>query len=147
MQLKFISQVWKYVNDTFNLLLTSHLDSRLMVFNKFNSCFTLFINLEMWKPFVHLFWKILFIFMFKGVEKSLVYQKIISVSTCHEYITKVLVYQWHMVKFFCYNWKMSKCTSSFKFSYVRFISQVWNYVYDTFNVLLTSHLDNRLMFF
>ncbi len=36
--------------------------------------------------------------------------------------------------------KMSKCILSVKFSYVRFISQVWKYVYNTFNVLFTSHL-------
>jgi hypothetical protein len=51
--LKFISQVWKYVYDTLNVLFTSNLDSRLMVFNKINNCFTLFINLEMWQPLVH----------------------------------------------------------------------------------------------
>jgi hypothetical protein len=34
-----------------------------------------------------------------------------------------------------------------KFSYVKFISQVWKYVYDTFNVLSTSHFDSRLLIF
>jgi hypothetical protein len=36
--------------------------------------------------------------------------------------------------------EMSKCILSVKFSYVRFISQLWKYVYNTFNVLFTSHL-------
>jgi hypothetical protein len=36
---------------------------------------------------------------------------------------------------------------SVKISYVSFISQVWKYVYDTFNVLLTSHVDSRLWVF
>jgi len=56
---------------------------QLMVLNKINIFFTLFINLEMWQPFVHLFLKILVLFMFRGVEKVLMYQKIINVSTHH----------------------------------------------------------------
>jgi len=52
---KVYSQVRKYVYNTFNVLFTSQLDSRLMVFNEINIFFTLLINLEMWQPFVHLF--------------------------------------------------------------------------------------------
>jgi hypothetical protein len=78
-----IFQVWKYVNNTFNVLSKSHLASRLMGFNEINNYFTLLINLEMWQPFVHLFFKILTRFTFRGVEKVLVYQKIINVSTHH----------------------------------------------------------------
>jgi hypothetical protein len=47
-----------------------------MIFNESNSRFTLLINLEMWQPFVHLFFKKFTLFMFKGVEKVLVYQNI-----------------------------------------------------------------------
>jgi hypothetical protein len=54
-----------------------------MVFNEINICFTLLINLEMWQSFVHLFLEFLALFMFRGVEKVLVYQKIIIVSTHH----------------------------------------------------------------
>jgi hypothetical protein len=54
-----------------------------MGFNEINNYFTLLINLEMWQPFVHLFFKILTRFTFRGVEKVLVYQKIINVSTHH----------------------------------------------------------------
>jgi len=52
---KVYCQVRKYVYNTFNVLFTSQLDSRLMVFNEINIFFTLLINLEMWQPFVHLF--------------------------------------------------------------------------------------------
>jgi hypothetical protein len=38
---KFIFQVLKYVYDTLNVLFTSHLDSRLMVFDKTNNFFYL----------------------------------------------------------------------------------------------------------
>jgi len=31
-----------------------------------------------------------------------------------------------------------------KILHVRFISQVWKYICDTFNALLTSHLDSKL---
>ncbi len=56
------------------------------------------------------------------------------------------MYQWHMVNNNSL-WSKNdyKCILSVKFSCVKFISQVWKYVYDTLNVLLTSHLDNRLM--
>jgi len=54
-----------------------------MVFNEINICFTLVINLEMWQSLVHLFLKILILFMFRRVEKVLMYQMIISVSTHH----------------------------------------------------------------
>jgi hypothetical protein len=56
-----------------------------MVFNKINNSFTLLINLEMWQPLVHLFLKIVVLFMFRGVEKFLVYQR----SLVYEHITKV----------------------------------------------------------
>jgi hypothetical protein len=54
------------------------------------------------------------------------------------------MYQWHMVNNNKLSLKKNKCILSVKFSYVRFISQEWKYVYDTLNVLLTSHLDSRL---
>ncbi len=40
-----------------------------------------------------------------------------------------------------------KCILGVKFSYVRFISQEWKYVYNTLNVLFTSHFESRLMVF
>jgi len=40
--------------------------------------------------------------------------------------------------------KKGNCILNVKFSYVRFILQVWKYVYDTFNLLFTSHLNSRL---
>jgi hypothetical protein len=57
-----------------------------MFFNEINICFTLLINLEMWQSFVHLFFKNLAFLMFKGVEKVLVSQKIISVSAHHYFL-------------------------------------------------------------
>ncbi len=65
------------------MLPTSHLESRLITFNKINNCFASLINLEMWQPFVHLKKKNLVLFMFRKVEKILVYKKIISVPTHH----------------------------------------------------------------
>jgi hypothetical protein len=54
-----------------------------MVFNEINIFFNLLINLEIRQSFISLFLKILIFLMFRGVEKNLVYQKIISVSTHH----------------------------------------------------------------
>ncbi len=138
---KVFFQVWKYVYDTLNVLLTLHIDSRLMVSNKINNCSTLFVNLEMWQPFVHLFLKILTSFMFRGVEKVLVCQPIITVSInvlCISDIWLIIISNY---------WKMNKCILGVIFSYVKFISQVWKYVYDAFNVFLTSHFNSRLWVF
>jgi len=127
--------VWKYVYGTLNVLLTFHFHNRLMIFNKINNCFNLLINLEMWQPFIPLFLKIFASFMFRRVEKVLVYQHIINVSIKFQCISDM----WLII--INNYWKMSNCILGVKFSYVRFISQVWKYVYDTLNVLFTSHLD------
>jgi hypothetical protein len=68
--------------------------------------------------------KILF-FLCLDIEKSLVYQKVFSVSIDHYCINKYSMYQRHMAN---NNQLLLKndceCIIGVKFSYVRFISQV-----------------------
>jgi hypothetical protein len=66
-----------------NVLFTSHLDSRLMVFNKINIFFFFTYELGNVTIFCPFIFKVFRFFMFRGVEKTLVYQKIINVSTHH----------------------------------------------------------------